>query len=424
MKNIYFLQVVLFSVVLVGSCNLFKNDEPEITKSSEDLWGTWYTTDMEFSTEVVTSSDQVMYQFFREGIGELTVTGDHSAVLTSLIPRQTFNHQSGFYCEDSGTSYDSEEECEENCSGRCQFYTTPVDVSIIVASNMGMIDDLDPIDGGIPTELEITSLELFNAASIHGEHATLSVVNISIDSLLLGGWDDFDWGDFVDVYMARNPTYTYNPTNFSISIPSLTLYKQMDSRRMVTVSGSLAPRSLTIPANVPTEIDLRDLAFSAIWRYFNLREGWLSQLTLNSDGTFSAAQFPNILSGTWTADNANITLFKEYEVNGVTNLDTFAIGYLVDGDMLTFIVERRPCANGATDIFGNLISPDDCMDEIEESMYFDEGSLTGIVNRFQLTMDRSGGSWPLFPMNVQAENTRELEPVNQQRIQMLKRIFW
>jgi hypothetical protein len=256
------------------------------------------------------------------------------------------------------------------------------------------------------------------------EHAFVEVLEVpalsSLDQL-----EEFEPDSFrVAEYELENPTYTYDSTNFSVSIAGITLYKvtrtdstvDVDSSTTVTVAGNLALTNLTIPANDPTEI-----AFIFDPTEFEDDSDGPTQLTFNADGSFNGIEqrtdydstgeeytYIDSITGTWTADSVNITITDDYEENGTTVLDTFTIRYYVVGNNATFILEESPCGDDATDDDGNPMSEDECLDEIEKSLLFDEGSLTAMTGKLRYYFHRSSSSRPFLPMFVQENKSRKV----------------
>ena len=204
----------------------------------------------------------------------------------------------------------------------------------------------------------------------------------------------------------------------------------VDSTTTVSVSGSLALTSLTIPANTSTEI-----AFIFDPTKFEDDSDGPTQLTMNADGTFSGVSqethqdstgnettMTDTFSGTWTADSVDITVIQEITEDGSTFIDTMTLRYYVVGNNATFILEESPCGDDRMDDQGNLMSEDECLDEMESALLFDEGSLTAMTAKMRYYFQRSSSSRPFIPMFVQ-ENSNDRINLNREAIRTWERII-
>ena len=427
-KHISFLLIAAF---FIGSCEELVKDEESITSNPDELVGTWDRDSVVISMEATVNSEQVLYHFFEEGTGELTVSGDHTASLTYLWPLsyfESFDDQDNYRCNDDGNWYESLEQCEDNCATSCEFDSSANDDQLeLLSSNLDMISFMRALFEGSDNAQTITVFGINPDSDGSGndkEHAFVEVLEVpalsSLDQL-----EEFEPDSFrVAEYELENPTYTYDSTNFSVTIAGITLYKvtrtdstvDVDSSTTVTVSGDLALTNLTIPANDPTEI-----AFIFDPTEFEDDSDGPTQLTFNADGSFNGIEqrtdydstgeeysYIDSITGTWTADSVNITITDDYEENGTTVLDTFTIRYYVVGNNATFILEESPCGDDATDDDGNPMSEDECLDEIEKSLLFDEGSLTAMTGKLRYYFHRSSSSRPFLPMFVQENKSRKV----------------
>jgi hypothetical protein len=385
---------------------------------------------MVVSMEATVSSEQTLYHFFEEGTGELSVSGDQTASLTYLWPLaylSSFDDDSG-ECYDITGYIDAQDESECISMGGT-WEEDSNDEPTLIASNIDMISMLKALFEGSTTAQTITVFGINpdqDSAGNETEHAFFDVLTIpamsSLDDL-----EEFDPDSFrVAEYVNDNPTYTYDSTNFSVTVSAITLYKvtitdstsSIDSTTTVSVSGSLALTSLTIPANDPTEI-----AFIFDPADFEEDEGGPTQLTFNADGSFSGIDHRteedstgnqtttiDTFSGSWTADTVDITIMgEEIAEDGSTYIDTFTLRYYVVGNSATFIMEESPCGDDVTDEYGYPINEDECLDGIEQELLFDDGSLTAMTLKMRYYFQRASSSRPFIPMFVQENKSQKIE---------------
>ena len=442
-KQITFL---LTAVIFIGACEELVKDEESITSNPEELVGTWDRDSVVISMEATVNSDQVLYHFFEEGTGELTVSGDHTASLTYLWPLsyfESFDDQDNYRCNDDGNWYESLEQCEDNCATSCEFDSSANDDQLeLLSSNLDMISFMRALFEGSDNAQTITVFGINPDSDGSGndkEHAFVEVLEVpalsSLDQL-----EEFEPDSFrVAEYEMENPTYTYDSTNFSVSIAGITLYKvtrtdstwDVDSSTTVTVSGDLALTNLTIPANDPTEI-----AFIFDPTEFEDDSDGPTQLTFNADGTFSGISqetredasgnettMTDTFSGTWTADSVDITVIQEITEDGSTYIDTMTLRYYVVGNNFTFILEESPCGDDATDEDGNPMSEDECLDEMESALLFDEGSLTAMTAKMRYYFQRSSSSRPFLPMFVQENKSHKVVNINRSAIKSWQQLL-
>ncbi|MFC2120831.1 hypothetical protein ACFLTI_04460 [Bacteroidota bacterium] len=77
-KSKYLIGIIVFSVFLFISC---KKDDITNSKYPDELLGTWRMKTFEPYYKVVTNSDQTIWDFFSEGDGAITLTGDYQVEL-------------------------------------------------------------------------------------------------------------------------------------------------------------------------------------------------------------------------------------------------------------------------------------------------------------------------------------------------------
>ncbi|MBT3216456.1 MAG: hypothetical protein HOD97_01790 [Candidatus Marinimicrobia bacterium] len=443
MKPIKIISALMLTSLLFWSCEELLQDEESITSNPDELVGTWDRDSMVVSMEATVSSDQVLYHFFEEGTGALTITGDHAASLTYLWPLAYLNSfdDSGECIDANGDYIDAVDETDcMNMGGT--WVDGSQDEPTFISSNIDMISMLKSIIEGSSTEQIITIFGISNDVDGSGndtEHAFVEVLTIPIWSSL-DDLDTFDPDSFrVAEYVNDEPTYTYDSSNFSATVSAMTLYKvtetdstwSVDSTTTVSVSGTLALTNLTIPANTPTET-----AFIFDPSEFEENEGGPTQLTINADGTFNGIDqwteedslgnettTIDTFSGNWTADSINITIIEDgMDDEGNAYIDTFSMRYYVVGNNATFIIEESPCGDDAKDDEGNPISEDECLDEMENAILFDDGSLTAMTMKMRLYFHRSSSSRPFIPMFVQENKSQKIN-YNRLAIQSWKKLI-
>jgi len=332
-KFIWMLIIILsMSLFLLTFC------EKKSTSSEEDksysvtqLLGKWNSNLVSVDTKITTNSNQKAADLLSEGIGSLAVTGSYSATLKYL-----YN------------------------------LTLPMDLQAGAAK----ADDYMNIHAAIEKSplqlLMLPTYPIFVFLSIEMPgvgNADALMVLTETDTLILEGD-----GTGINYDAA---TLTLTATNAPLASDDLT--------KNVLVNGSLAPKTINVPANTPTSVLTLQLPTLG-----------MGSLIFNDDSTFIATILfegeGDSINGKWEIVNGNQLRLISLSEGGVPE-DTLTVDFSIKNDVLTMELNENPL-----DYIGELdeeITEQEAKALIEALFCLTPGSLTDMNVEITVTFNKS-----------------------------------
>ncbi len=332
-KFIWMLIIILsMSLFLLTFC------EKKSTSSEEDksysvtqLLGKWNSNLVSVDTKITTNSNQKAADLLSEGIGSLTVTGSYNATLKYL-----YN------------------------------LTLPMDLQAGAAKTGDNMIIHAAIEKSPLQLLMLPTYPIFVFLSIEMPgvgNADALMVLTETDTLILEGD-----GTGINYDAA---TLTLTATNAPLASDDLT--------KNVLVNGSLAPKTINVPANTPTSVLTLQLPTLG-----------MGSLIFNDDSTFIATILfegeGDSINGKWEIVNGNQLRLISLSEGGVPE-DTLTVDFSIKNDVLTMELNENPL-----DYIGELdeeITEQEAKALIEALFCLTPGSLTDMNVEITVTFNKS-----------------------------------
>ncbi len=388
MIKLFFRTGVIAGLIFFTSCDL-NNQEDTGQNNPAELVGKWERSELQVGLEVTTNSQQDILDLGSAGTGGgITITGDN--VNETL---QYINPIFIFMMMDS-TGMDMNNGNGMDQGPRFLFAAQNLDWSVYQR----------------PEDFFGQRLKMF---VLMEDHIYDPVGNSMMDSLISRAVY-FEWtindtdAFFMDnqppdsMYMAEgNVNYTLDTLSHQLTVSNLNLYFarfsvlvdndsayqdtiEWDSSRAVTASGTLAPATLSIPANTPTMMTTPFFDEKQV-------EGPPVSVDLHDDGSMDFVEVlieydqdgnknevTNYLTGNWWTEGADtlVMVINDPQIGP----DTVDLNYSLSGTELMVVHKEDPCDPVMNDNYPR----ENCMADFEQAMV---GLQTGSLEKIFVVMN-------------------------------------